>query len=77
MPNLRIKIGESQSIVNHKDDHYREAAWRARYATMDKGDAMALASVYEDFDCLFEMTNAERNRAINAVKRAKLEIAKE
>jgi len=71
---LRIKIGESQSIVNHRNKYYSDAAWRCRYTKPTDQDCMAMASIYEDFDCLFNMTNRDRNAVINAVKR---ELAKE
>ena len=69
LPPLRATVGESQSIVNHRIPYYAEAAYKCRYGTPSKSDAMAMASIYEDFDCLFSMTNEQRNRAINTVKR--------
>ena len=69
MATSRITVGDSQSIVNHRIDYFAEAAWRCRHSTPTKSDAMAMSSVYEDYDCLFSMTNKERNRVINTAKR--------
>ena len=75
--NTRVRISHDASIVNHRIDYFADAAWRCRYSTPTRQDAMAMASVYEDYDCLFSMTNKQRNHAINAAKRAMAKTVKE
>ncbi len=66
---IRIPIADDASIINHQHEAVVEAAWQCGYGKPSRTQLLLMASVFEDFDCLFQMSNRDRNAAINNVKR--------